>query len=838
MIDTQDTAGSGDFDDHEPGDVNGNVDPAYARKMKQQAQRGAPRSARGRAAATATAPSDGAQVDPNAPTAAASPEGTTQRRAPREGQGVARAPRAPRQARGPRTPRPPRSEGDAALQASVAETPNQSFDPAAPRSEFVAQASDASAANGEAVASMPTDATAANASREGHQARGPRRDRNERGGRGGRNRNDRNDRGDRNPRGESRHQPRIDGAPFSHYPPRAEGAAFTAETDAPFDGVTSAADEGFISPNPGAFGDAQRPMDRAGRRGRNRQRRQEQGPPGRPKRRVRGPLNADGEEIAPAIAPSSGLDENGERDGERLHKVLAQQGLGSRRDMEAMIAAGEVEVNGQKAHVGQVVNERDRVHVKRRKVNVKLGDDNPRIMIYHKNAGEIVSRDDPEQRDTVFDRLPRPDHGKWIAVGRLDYNTEGLMLFTTYGELANRMMHPSHEVMREYSVRVLGELTPEQEDALVDGIELDDGPARLLSLDRIDRDSDSANHWYKITLQEGRNREVRRMFEHMGLTVSRLIRTTYGIVQMPSWLKRGQFKQLDEGDVFNILESVGLRSRKKLEKAARFGGARGKLPPAGPLGPMRSATEHDAIYNGLPSDSTRSAFGGFGGPGGGARGRGPGGNNRGGRGGRAGGNTQGFDAQPAALQQQQFPGFGGASEMQAQTVGRGARGNNPRRGKRGPGGDVDGNVMPGYRAPGGGGAGAGGGAGRRGPRGVDANAAGGNKRRGGRRGAPNGPSGNRGPGGQGRPRDGVAAFDGAAPVAFGEDGQPLAMNAGVANGNSGAPREGREGRGGSRRGGRRRRGPGGRPRGDGAAQGAEQGAQNVAPAPSFPVDVD
>ncbi|MCS6997293.1 MAG: rRNA pseudouridine synthase [Casimicrobiaceae bacterium] len=320
--------------------------------------------------------------------------------------------------------------------------------------------------------------------------------------------------------------------------------------------------------------------------------------------------------------------------GERLHKVLAQQGLGSRRKMEALIASGEVEVNGEPAHLGQIVNERDRVFVKGRRVKIAIGDRQPRVLIYHKPPGEIVSRDDPEGRPSVFDRLPRPDHGKWVPVGRLDFNSEGLLLFTTYGELANRLMHPRYEVSREYSVRVFGELTHEQEDQLIDGIELEDGVARVTSLERIDADSDGANHWYKLTLQEGRNREVRRMFEHLGLTVSRLIRTRYGPVQLPSWLKRGQWKLLDEAETFALLEAVGLRSRKKLEKAARFGGARGKLPLA-PVGPMRTATEHAELWlkqaNGGGAwrfqDPYESRFG--------------------------------VDGRPHALEQQQFPGFGG-----------------------------------------------------------------------------------------------------------------------------------------------------------------------------------
>ncbi|TAG50186.1 MAG: rRNA pseudouridine synthase [Betaproteobacteria bacterium] len=771
MTDNQNDAGSGDFDDHEPGDVNGNIDPAYARKLKQQQVR---------AAAPADRP-PAARREPRAPGAARPPR-------------PARPPRAPRSPDGQPSVAP--VDGGAPISADAPFAMPEGTEHA----RTIDAAAPATAADGSSV--QPNSENHAEPPRlDGGEARGPRRNRRGRRGRGDGEVGD--GRPPRQPRGAYAAgfaTPGTDGAP--ELPP-----------DAVFDpasaGEMMATDGSFVPhmPNPGAFGDPERSMDRSGRRGRNRQRRLEQGPPGRQSRNPRdqrgGAVGVDGVAVD---LPTSGVNEHGERDGERLHKILAQQGLGSRRDMEAMIAAGEVEVNGHKAHVGQVVNERDRVHVKRRKINVKMGDDNPRILIYHKNAGEIVSRDDPEQRDTVFDRLPRPDHGKWIAIGRLDYNTEGLMLFTTYGELANRMMHPSHEVLREYSVRVLGELTPEQEDALVDGIELEDGPARLLSLDRIDRDSDSANHWYKITLQEGRNREVRRMFEHMGLTVSRLIRTTYGIVQMPSWLKRGQFKQLDEGDVFNVLEAMGLRSRKKLEKAARFGGARGKLPPAGPLGPMRSATEHDAIYNGLPSDSAgaRSPFSGNG------RGR----NQRGG-----GGRMNGFDGgQPAALQQQQFPGFGGATEMNASLPNRKVRGNKLRRGADG---DVNGNVMPGFGAPGGA-----------------------NNRRGGqpRRGAPNGQSR--------RPAGRFGAPPNAAPV-IGEDGLPVPMPAresrqprqprpprpprapraqgeqGVGNVAADGGAAANAGEAGQRRGPRRRRG--GRSRNGGAQSGGDVGAPQAAP---------
>ncbi|MEN9559662.1 MAG: ribosomal large subunit pseudouridine synthase [Pseudomonadota bacterium] len=256
---------------------------------------------------------------------------------------------------------------------------------------------------------------------------------------------------------------------------------------------------------------------------------------------------------------------------ERLHKVLANVGLGSRREMESLIAEGKVEINGTKAKVGQKVKASDRVHVKRRPVNLRFGDNKPQVLLYHKPAGELVTRDDPEERDTVFEGLPKPSHGKWIAVGRLDYNSEGLLIFTTFGELANRLMHPRYEIKREYSVRILGELSPEQEDQLVDGVMLEDGIARALSLERIDVDSDAANHWYRIVMQEGRNREVRRMFEAVGLMVSRLIRVRYGDIDMPSWLKRGQHKLLDDAEVAALLTSVGLRTpEEKAAKLARY----------------------------------------------------------------------------------------------------------------------------------------------------------------------------------------------------------------------------------------------------------------------------
>ncbi|HEX3633400.1 MAG TPA: pseudouridine synthase [Casimicrobiaceae bacterium] len=189
-------------------------------------------------------------------------------------------------------------------------------------------------------------------------------------------------------------------------------------------------------------------------------------------------------------------------------------------------------------------------------MRIRFAPPRARVLLYHKPAGEIVSRADPEGRPTVFDKLPRLGGAKWIAVGRLDFNSEGLLLFTTLGELANRLMHPRYEVEREYAVRIVGTLTQEQERALLGGIELEDGPARVLSL--ADGGGEGSNHWYKITLPEGRNREVRRLFEALGLMVSRLIRTRYGVVSMPSQLKRGQTLELGPDELNKLMTAAGM----------------------------------------------------------------------------------------------------------------------------------------------------------------------------------------------------------------------------------------------------------------------------------------
>lgn len=242
----------------------------------------------------------------------------------------------------------------------------------------------------------------------------------------------------------------------------------------------------------------------------------------------------------------------------KLHKVLADAGVGSRREMEELILAGRVSVNGTPAHIGQRILHSDQVKVNGKPIRIRVAPPPVRVLAYHKPSGEIVTRDDPQQRITVFKKLPSVRFGRWIAVGRLDMNTEGLLLFTTSGDLANRLMHPRSQVEREYAVRLLGELTPDARAQLLEGITLDDGPAKFESIE--DAGGEGANHWVRVVITEGRNREVRRMFEKVGLTVSRLIRIRYGQVALPPGLRRGQSVDLGEAEVQSLCQSVGLRS--------------------------------------------------------------------------------------------------------------------------------------------------------------------------------------------------------------------------------------------------------------------------------------
>ncbi|NDF04758.1 MAG: pseudouridine synthase, partial [Betaproteobacteria bacterium] len=202
----------------------------------------------------------------------------------------------------------------------------------------------------------------------------------------------------------------------------------------------------------------------------------------------------------------------------KLHKVLADAGIGSRREMEELILAGRVSVNGTPAHIGQRIAHTDQVKVNGKPLRIRVEPPPVRVLAYHKPAGEIVTKSDPQQRVTVFKKLPPVKFGRWIVVGRLDVNTEGLLLFTTSGELANRLMHPRSEIEREYAVRIFGDPTPSALEQLRQGVELSDGPAKFEQIEYAG--GEGANQWYRVVIKEGRNREVRRMFEAVGLTVS------------------------------------------------------------------------------------------------------------------------------------------------------------------------------------------------------------------------------------------------------------------------------------------------------------------------------
>ena len=242
-------------------------------------------------------------------------------------------------------------------------------------------------------------------------------------------------------------------------------------------------------------------------------------------------------------------------DAPKLHKVLAQAGIGSRRDMEQMIADGQITVNGQAAHVGQRITAHDQIRVAGKPVRVRITPPPARVLAYHKPAGEIVTHGDPQNRPTVFRKLPRLQQGKWQSVGRLDINTEGLLLFTNSGDLANRLMHPRFGVEREYAVRVLGTLNEDQREELLEGVDIDGQRAAMRSVE--DGGGEGANHWYRVVITEGRNREVRRMFESLGLAVSRLIRIRYGCVVLPRGLRRGVWVDLPASDLQTLHNMVG-----------------------------------------------------------------------------------------------------------------------------------------------------------------------------------------------------------------------------------------------------------------------------------------
>ncbi|VAW79200.1 Ribosomal large subunit pseudouridine synthase B [hydrothermal vent metagenome] len=242
---------------------------------------------------------------------------------------------------------------------------------------------------------------------------------------------------------------------------------------------------------------------------------------------------------------------------ERLQKVLAKAGLGSRRQMEEWIREGRIEVDGKLAELGQKVSEAQRIAVDGRRLHIKPTTDNvPEVIAYHKPTGEICSRDDPEGRPTVFHNLPKPREGRWIGVGRLDINTSGLLLLTTDGELANRLMHPSQEIEREYAVRLLGNVDMPMLERLVEGVELEDGKARFAAIE--ESGGTGANRWFHVILKEGRNREVRRLWESQGVTISRLSRVRYGPVILERKLRKGKSRPLLADEMKKLYKSAGL----------------------------------------------------------------------------------------------------------------------------------------------------------------------------------------------------------------------------------------------------------------------------------------
>ncbi|MGF6569523.1 23S rRNA pseudouridine2605 synthase [Paraburkholderia sp. GAS333] len=419
---------------------------------------------------------------------------------------------------------------------------------------------------------------------------------------------------------------------------------------------------------------------------------------------VRAPMLRRGKPAAPKRVLAA------DDDAPKLHKVLAEAGMGSRRDMEELIVAGRVSVNGEPAHIGQRIMPTDQVRINGKPVKRKLANKPPRVLLYHKPTGEIVSHADPEGRPSVFDKLPPMKTAKWLAVGRLDFNTEGLLMLTTSGDLANRFMHPRYSVEREYAVRVVGELAEGMRQKLLHGVELEDGPANFLRIR--DGGGEGTNHWYHVALAEGRNREVRRMFEAAGLMVSRLIRTRHGAISLPKGLKRGRYEELEDNQVRALMASVGLKAPTE-ERGSRNSAPERKQPDPmqtsmGFIGRepvLMSHSRFEQQPRGQGQGRRGAAGGGFGGGTGGSFGGGAG------SGGGYGNRGTGRGAS----------GFGGGSMG-------GAAG--PRGGR-----EVDGNRAPsgngnrsggGKRAAGGANPGNGGGRGPAGNRGGNANRAGGN----------------------------------------------------------------------------------------------------------------
>jgi 23S rRNA pseudouridine2605 synthase len=255
---------------------------------------------------------------------------------------------------------------------------------------------------------------------------------------------------------------------------------------------------------------------------------------------------------------------------EKLHKMLATAGLGSRRELETWISAGRVSVNGSTAKLGDRAETEDRIMVDGRPIKI-VTDDSPRVLMYSKPEGEVCTTRDPDGRPTVFDSLPRLSRGRWIAIGRLDINTSGLLLFTNHGELANRLMHPSYEVKREYMARIHGDVDEAMIKRLTDGVVLEDGIAKFQTVkaqhSRTPEERGGSNRWFRVILAEGRTREVRRLWESQDVEVNRLKRISYGPIELPSIVRRSEFLELDPKQVVSLFHAVKLRPPRFSEKA-------------------------------------------------------------------------------------------------------------------------------------------------------------------------------------------------------------------------------------------------------------------------------
>ncbi len=448
---------------------------------------------------------------------------------------------------------------------------------------------------------------------------------------------------------------------------------------------------------------------------------------------VTGQFDADEEDVAVVLSKRV---LSAQPESPKLHKVLAQAGLGSRLEMEQLILEGRISVNAEPAHVGQRIQFGDTVKVNGKPVRVRIDPPPARVIAYHKPAGEVVTHDDPQNRPTVFRRLPKLYQGKWQSVGRLDLNTEGLLLLTSSGELANQLMHPRFGLEREYAVRVLGALNNEEKKRLLEGVQLDDGMAQFGTIEA--GGGEGANCWYKVTISEGRNREVRRMFEAVGHAVSRLIRIRYGAVMLPRGLKRGAFVELDENDIAALTNAVSRsESRGDPRPPRQADGAPGNGRTGRGPRQERSRGNRGAPVQRQPGDAQREDApepydlqpppqrqdaGRGRGPGSGGRGPGPGGPRGGPRqGGFGGGGNAGRQGQqrggdrsarsdnpPGGSQPDPMKtsfGYIGADTFTRQ---RQAQGQGQRRGGSGGGG--------GYSGGGGGGGGYGGGGGTGGPR--------------------------------------------------------------------------------------------------------------------------